>query len=412
MRRRHFMTGLAALASVPVAARAAGLSGAADPSIVIGFVATRTGAGAIASQDAVDGFSLGLKQLGGRFSNQEIRVVAVDDRGRADVAGKALERAIRSERLDVVVTAVSQPSMAAMMTSLDKTRLFVLTLEEPPAALAGADCQPNLFSLAPPSSAPHHLLGSHLVAEGVRKVVVLAPQTGLAKQSVAEFRQTFPFDVTVLSPKLGAATYDRELRRIGEIKPDVVYSLLTGGMGGAFIRAYDEAGGKDLAVLYVDSDAIARPALPALGDAAIDVRAVVNWVADQDVPGNKRFISDYEVEFGRSPSEHSARGYDAVMLLESVIKATGGKTGDGEALRAAFRRAEFTSVRGPFHFNHNHQPIMGYSLVQVERDQRGRLGHETIGPLAKEWRDAAAAACSMHWPEEYVPVTPKPAKRG
>jgi len=410
MRRRHFLTGVTA-AAVPLAARAAGLSGAADPSIVIGFVATRTGGGAVTGQDAVDGFTLGLKQLGGRFSNQEIRVVAVDDKGLPEIAERATERMIRSERLDMVVAAVAQPAMAAMLKPLDQTRLFVLTLEELPAALAGAGCHSNLFSLAPPFVAPHHLLANHLVADGVRKLVVLAPQTGLAEQAVTALRQAFAFEVTVLSPKLGAATYDRELRRIGEIKPDAVYSLLTGGMGGGFIRAYAEAGGKDMAPLYTDADAVARTALPALGDAALDVRAVVNWTPDQDIPGNKRFIGDFEVEFGRSPSEHAARGYDAVMLLDAAIKATGGKTGDSEALRAAFRRAEFTSVRGVFHFSHNHQPILSYHLVQVQRDQRGRLGHETIATLAKEWRDPGTNACPMHWPEEYVPVVSKPGKR-
>ncbi len=411
MRRRHFLTGVTACATAPWAARAAGLSGAADPSIVIGFIATRTGAGAIASQDAVDGFTLGLKQLGGRFSNQEVRVVAVDDKGSADIAAKVVDRMVRTERLDMVVTAVSQPSMAAIVKPLAKSRLFVLSLEEVPAALSGADCLPNLFSLAPPFAGPHHLLGSFLVAEGVRKLVVLAPHTGLGEQAVAALRQTFSFDLTVLSPKLGAATYDRELRRIGEIRPDAVYSLLTGGMGGAFVRAYAEAGGKDLAPLYTDSDALARPALPALGDAALDVRAVVNWTADQDIPGNKRFLGDFEVEFGRPPSEHAARGYDTVLLLDAAMKATGGKTGDSEALRAAFRRAEFASVRGAFHFNHNHQPILAYHLIQVERDQRGRLGHETVTTLAKEWRDPGTGACPMHWPEEYVPVVPKVGKR-
>lgn len=411
MRRRHFLTGVTAAAASPLAARAAGLSGASDPSIVIGFVATRTGAGAIVGQDAVDGFTLGLKQLGGRFSNQEIRVVAVDDKGSAEITEKAVERLVRTERLDVVVAAVAQPSMAAMLRSLDKARLFVLTLEEPPAVLAASGCRPNLFSLAPPFVAPHAMLGGHLVAEGVRKLVVLAPQTGLAEQALAALRQAFPFEITVLSPKLGAATYGRELRRIGEVKPDAVYSLLTGGMGGAFIRAYAEAGGKDLAPLYTDADSVARTALPALADAALDVRAVVNWTADQDIPGNKRFIGDFEMEFGRPPSEHAARGYDAVLLLDAAIKATGGKTGDSEALRAAFRRAEFASVRGTFHFNHNHQPILSYHLIQVQRDQRGRLGHETIAMLAKEWRDPGTSACAIHWSEEYVPVAPKAGKK-
>lgn len=390
---------------------AAGLSGANDPSIVIGFVATRTGSGAIAGQDSADGFALALKQLGGRFSNQEVRVVAVDDKGSPDVARKQVERLIQSERLDVVVTAVSSPSLAAMLPPLGATRLFVLNLEAPPAALGGAGCSANVFSLAPSADAPHQVLGQHLVADGVRRLVVVAPDTGLGGQAVAALKSAFPFDVTVLHPNRGAASFPRELQRIGEIKPDAVYSLLTGGMGGAFIRAYDEAGGKDVAPLYAVSDTVARPFLPGLGDAALDVRSVVNWTSDLDAPGNKRLVSEFEAEFGRPVSERAARGYDAALLLDAAIKANSGKTHDMEALRAALRRAEFPSVRGVFHFNHNHQPILAYHLVEVTRDPRGRLTHEILSTLAREWRDPHTAACPMHWPEEYVPPVVKPGKK-
>ncbi|MBR9973758.1 ABC transporter substrate-binding protein [Magnetospirillum sulfuroxidans] len=392
-------------------ARAAGLSGANDPSIVIGFVATRSGAGAVGGLDSADGFALALKQLGGRLSNQEVRVVPVDDKGSPDVARRQLARIIASERLDMIVTAVSPSSLAAMLKPLAESRLFVLNLEMPPPRVAGPDCNANMFTLAPPNDGPHQVLGYHLVADGARRLVVIAPETGLADLAVAALKSSFPFEVTVLRPKRGAATFEREIRRIGEIKPDAVYSLLGGGMGGAFIRTYDAAGGKDMAPLYVSADAIARPLLQAMGDAALDVRAVANWSPDQEVGGNKRLVSDFEGEFGRPASERAARGYDAALLLDAAIKANNGRTHDVEAMRAALRRAEFPSVRGTFHFNHNHQPIMAYLLLKVTRDARGRLTHETMTPLLKEWRDPHSGACAMHWADEYVPAPPKPSKK-
>lgn len=399
------------LLSVQVPVQAAGLSGANDPSIVVGFIATRSGAGAIAGLDSADGFSLALKQLGGRFSNQEVRVVAVDDKGSPDVARRQLTRMITSERLDMIVTAVSPSSLAAMLKPLVASRLFVLNLEMPPPRVSGADCSMNMFSLAPPNDAPHQVLGYHLVAEGVRRLVVVAPETGLADLAVAALKSSFPFEVTVLRPKRGAATFDREIRRIGEIKPDAVYSLLVGGMGAAFIRAYDVAGGKDVAPLYATAEAIARPLLPAMGDAALDVHAVANWSPDLEAGANKRLVSDFDGEFGRPASEQAARGYDAALLLDAAVKANNGKTNDAEAMRAALRRAEFPSVRGLFHFNHNHQPIMAYLLLKVARDARGRLTEEIIQSLHKEWRDPHTSACTMHWADEYVPVQPKPSKK-
>lgn len=402
---------MAAVMALPVAAPAAGLSGASDPSIVIGFVTTRSGAGAIAGLDAVDGFSLALKQLGGRFSNQEVRVLALDDKGSADTARKQVARLIQSERLDMVVASVSVPALAAMTKPLAATRVFVLNLETPPLALARGECGPNMFTLAPPGEAPHQILGHHLVTEGARHVVVISPENALADQAIEAFKAAFPFDVTVLRARRGATTFERELKRIGEIRPDAVYTLLNGGTGTAFIRSYDAGGGKELAPLYATADAVARPLLPAMGDAALEVRAIANWTADIDNPGNKRFVGDFETEFGRPATERAARGYDAALLLDAAIKANNGKTHDGDALRSAFRRAEFSSLRGTFHFAHNHQPVMSYYLVKVGRDQRGRLSHETLAQVARDWREPHTNACAMHWPEEYVPPTPKPTRK-
>ena len=400
-----------AVSTVPTGTVAAA-SGASDPSIVIGFVATRSGAGAIAGLDAADGFALALKQLGGRFGNQEVRVVSIDDKGSPDVAAKAVRRLIQSERLDVVISAVSPSALAAMRAPLLRSRLFVLNLQTPPPALAGAECSADMFTLAPPADAPHQLLGQYLLTAEARKVVIVAPESRLADLAVLAFKRGFPLDVTVLRARRGAATYGRELARIAALRPDAVYSLLGGGMGGAFIRAYDEADGPELAPLYVQPEAIARPLLPSMGDAALDVGAVSAWSPDLEAGANKRMVADFEAEFGRPASEMVARGYDAALLLDAVLKAVGGKTGDGDAVRDALRRTEFQSVRGFFRFAHNHQPVLAYELITVVRDARGRLSHEVVAPLAREWLDPAAATCPMHWPEEYAPPPVKAGRKG
>ncbi|MBX9634239.1 MAG: ABC transporter substrate-binding protein, partial [Magnetospirillum sp.] len=107
-------------------------SGASDPSIVIGVVATLTGPGALAGQDLVDGFNLALKQLGGRFSNQEVRIVTADDKGSPDIARQQVRRLMDRERLDMVLTGVSAPSLAAIIRPLVEARLFVINLDQAP----------------------------------------------------------------------------------------------------------------------------------------------------------------------------------------------------------------------------------------------------------------------------------------
>lgn len=387
------------------------LPGASDPSVVIGVLATTTGPGAIAGQDVVDGFNLALKQLGGRFSNQEIRVVVADDKGSPDTARQQVARLLERERLDVVLTAVSSPSLAAVIDQLTGARLFVLNLDQMPDELAAGTCSPWLFSLAEPPEAFHEALGQFLTGEKARRVVVVAPPNGQGERAVAAFRHTFTGEVAaVLTPKPGATIFTNELAEIRRIKPDAIYSMLTGGMGGGFIRAWGEWPQKTEVPLYSVWQAVERPFLPAMGEAAVDLPSIGTWSPDTDTPPNRRLTGDFEQEYGRPATTWAARGYDAAMLLDGALKVTNGKTGDSEAVRAALRRAEFVSVRGLFKFNTNHTPVVSYVLRKVGRDAKGRPTQETRGVVLKDWRDRHASLCPMRWAEEPPPAAPAPKK--
>lgn len=382
------------------------LPGASDPSVVIGVLATLTGPGAITSQDAVDGFALGLKELGNRFSNQEVRVVVVDDKGAPDLARQQVARLLERERLDMVVSALSVPSLAAVVPSLTAARLFVFNLDEMPADLAGPHCSPWLFSLAPPAAGVHEALAQHLVSQKLRRVALVVPPHGPSAPAVEAFRHAFTGEVVaVVTPRPGATTFAADLEQVAAQKPQAVYSLLSGGMGGAFVRAWADWPGRDEVALYPLGGIMERPYLPAMGEAIEDVADIGTWSPDLDNPANRRFVADFELEYGRQATTWAAQGFDAAFLIDSALKATNGKTGDADAVRAALRRAEFGSVRGLFKFNTNHTPVLSYLLRQVGRDAKGRAVPESKVVVVKEWRDGRAASCPMRWVEEMLPNT-------
>ena len=379
--------------------------GASDPSVVIGVLATTTGPGAIAGQDGVDGFNLGLKQLGGRFSNQEIRVVVVDDKGSPDLARQQAARLLERERLDIVLTAVSAPSLAAVIRPLLDARHFVLNLDQMPAELAGAACSPWLFNVAPPADGVHEAMGQHLTAGKVRRLAVVTPPNGPSAQAVAALKHTFGGEVVAMvTPKPGATTFSAEIDAIREAKPDAIYSLLTGGMGGGFIRAWGASPLKGEVPLYPVWQVMERPFLPAMGDAAQDMLSIATWSPDLDSPPNRRLVADFEAEYGRPATSWAARGYDTAFLLDGALKATNGRTSDIEAVRTALRRADFVSVGGAFKFNTNHTPVVNYVLRKAGRDAKGRPSQELQSVVLKEWRDRQAPACPMRWVEEPPPL--------
>jgi branched-chain amino acid transport system substrate-binding protein len=396
------------LACLSFAAPALGVGapGANDPSVVVGIVTTLTGPRGIAGQDVADGFAIALKELGGRFANQEVRVVVVDDKGSPDVALQQVAKTLQRDRLDVVVTALAPSSLAAVLPSLTRAHLFVLNVADAPESLTGKDCSPWYFEVGAPPYATAEVLGSLLVAEKMKKVAVVGPEAGPTGHLPDSLRRSFPGVTDVMRVGHGASNYVAQLRHVAESRPDAVVSVLTGGMGTAFLRQWGESGLKGEIPVYADWQSLERPILPALGDGALDLLSVATWSPDIDNPVNKRLQTDFELEYGRPSTVWASRGYDAALVLDAALKVTGGRTADTDQLRHALRHVDLVSSRGPFRFHANHTPVQNFLLRRVVRDAKGRLTNETRQVAAKDWRDAHAQSCPMRWDDSAVTVVP------
>ena len=77
------------------------------------------------------------------------------------------------------------------------------------------------------------------------------------------------------------------------------------------------------------------------------------------------------------------------MLIDSALKATGGKTDNKDALRAALMKADFKSLRGDFKFNTNHYPIQDFYLVKVAKRADGKYQTEIAQKVFDELRRSA-----------------------
>ncbi len=382
---------------------------AGNPTIVVAIIATLSGPGAMAGQDSVDGFTTALRQMGGRFANQEVRVLVVDDHGSPDTAVQVTRRLLEREKVDFVLTAVSQAAMAAIIRPLLDAHIFVINLDAVPPALAGPDCSPWLFEMGTPPDAIGEAAGAYFATEKFRRVAVVGPDSPATTAAVAALKRTWTGEVVaVLRPRHGAVSYETEIAQLRDLAPDAVYTVLTGGMGLAFVRDYAASGLKPDLPLIGAWTGFERPSLTAMADQGLDILNVAPWSPDLDTPLNKRMIFDFELEYGRPATSWVAHGYDAALLLESTMKSTAGRTGDRDAMRHGLRRAEFASVRGGFRFDSNHMPSVTLYLRRVTHDAKGRLSEELRGVLLKDWHSREVAQCPMRWVEEPVVVPPKP----
>jgi branched-chain amino acid transport system substrate-binding protein len=66
-------------------------------------------------------------------------------------------------------------------------------------------------------------------------------------------------------------------------------------------------------------------------------------------------------------------------------------------VRAALRKANFQSVRGPFKFNNNHYPIQNFYIMEVKKDEKGNLKAVLKDTAARDWQDPYHQDCPMKW---------------
>ncbi len=124
--------------------------------------------------------------------------------------------------------------------------------------------------------------------------------------------------------------------------------------------------------------------------------AGAHWAPNLDSPVNKKFVADFEKEYGKVPSMYAAQGYEAAQLVNAAILANGGKVDDKTALRDAFRKASFTSIQGkPFKLNSNGFPSNDVFVVKAVKRADGKFATEIVAKVFTDFKDAYASECPL-----------------
>jgi branched-chain amino acid transport system substrate-binding protein len=164
-------------------------------------------------------------------------------------------------------------------------------------------------------------------------------------------------------------------------------------MGINFIKQMNQAGLMTKMPLY-SVFTVDGTTLPALREAAVGSLSGAMWDAALDTPDNKKFVSDFERKYKRTPSEYAATAYDAANILNIALGKA--KAGDSKSLAAAVKAAgsEVKSVRGPFAFNNNNLPIQNYYAFETVKSGGKIVGQMVATPLVKQ-SDAYHGQCGL-----------------
>ncbi|MEY3665573.1 MAG: hypothetical protein RLZZ153_1755 [Pseudomonadota bacterium] len=365
--------------------------------IKIGFVSTLSGPNAALGQDIRDAFMLAVKLSGGKLGGLPAEVVIADDQFKPDVGKQLFERMVKRDKVDFMTGVVFSNIMLAGLPEAVDGKTFYLSPNAAPSPVAGKDCSPYFFAVSWPNDAYHEAAGQHATGKGFKTAYLVAPNYQAGKDSLSGFKRFYKGKVAnEVYTKLGQLDYSAELAEIRAAKPEVVYAFLPGGMGTNFIKQFVAAGlNKDIKLLLPGFSAD-QDTIRAVGDAMLGIFDTAHWAMDINNPPNKRFVEEFEKEYKRLPTLYASQGYDTAMLIDSAVKAVGGKIENQEAVRKALKEAKFESVRGEFRFNTNQYPVQNYYLREVQKDAQGRLVNRIVGePVLARHGDAYVQDCPM-----------------
>jgi branched-chain amino acid transport system substrate-binding protein len=391
MSQKNFPVRLIAVAAATLMA----LPAVAADSVKVGLLSTLSGSGSGLGIDIRDGFQLAMKHAGGKLGGLPAEVIVADDQMSPDAAKQTADRLLKRDKVDFMTGIVFSNIMLAVGQPVLANKTFYISANAGPSQYAGAQCSPYFFSASYQNDNMHEAVGKTVAARGFKKVALLAPNYPAGKDALAGFKRFYKGEVVLETyTPLNQLDYGAELSQIRASGADALYVFLPGGLGVNFIKQFTGAGLKDMK-LFVPGFSADEDVIKAVGEPMLGLFNSSQWAHDMDNAANKRFVADFQKEYGRLPTLYAAQGYDAARLIDSAVKAAGGKLDDKAAVRKALEAARFDSVRGTFKFNTNHFPVQDYYLREIVKDSQGRITNKTVGKVFENHADAYVGDCKM-----------------
>jgi branched-chain amino acid transport system substrate-binding protein len=385
-----------ALASTMLLALGTGTH-AADQ-VKLGFMTPLSGPISPAGTEAKRGVDLALEELGNKLGGLPVKYTVVDDKTNPAEAVQGASKLIDEAKVDFVTGFSASNTMIPVWKTFSDAGVFAISALAGPLQFAGKECLPNGFVASFSNDDWPSAVGKYMSDKGVKSAFFVGADYQAGYEHVGAAMKYFKGKAIgpVYTP-LSQLDFAPEMARIRAEKPDAVFAFLVGAGGVAFVKQYAQAGLQKQIPFYAE-DPVANPlTFPAQGDAAVGIIMGTNWTSDLDNAANKKFVSTFVAKHGRLPATFAALAYDSVKLIDAAVRDAGGKVEDKDAVRAALRKANFQSVRGPFKFNNNHYPIQNLYIMEVKKDEKGNLVAALKDTAAKDWQDPYHQECPMKW---------------
>ncbi|MEW6151463.1 MAG: ABC transporter substrate-binding protein [Bradyrhizobium sp.] len=365
----------------------------AQEKIKLGVIVTLSGPAAALGQQVRDGFALAVKDLGNKMGGRDVEIVVVDDELKPDAAVTKVKGLLEREKVDFVVGPIFSNILQAIHRPITESKTFLISPNAGPSTFAGKDCNPFFYVTSYQNDQVHEILGKVAQDRGYKRMYLMVPNYQAGKDSVAGFKLDYKGEIVEESyMPLNTLDFQPELSKISSQKPDALFTFMPGGLGVNLVKQYRQAGLAD-SIPVLSAFTVDESTLPAQQDAAVGMFGGANWAPNLDNPQNKKFVAAYEAAYNSVPGTYAFQAYDTAMLIDSAVRAVKGDLSNKDAVRAAIKKADFTSLRGAFKFNTNGYPIQDFYLTKVAKRPDGKFQTEIVQKVFENYGDRYAKDC-------------------
>jgi branched-chain amino acid transport system substrate-binding protein len=370
MTRKWVRSAGLALAGMGIAVATGFAPAAAQEELRIGFIAPMTGPIAQVGKDAVDGFNMYLDRAKSNFGGASVKLIVEDSQAKPDTAVTKAKKLILDDHVQLLVGGVLAPEGYALAPI--STAEKIVYISAIPAADDLTQRQlanyPYFIRTGWTSSQPHHALGQWACDQGYKKIAAIAADYAFGYEVVGGFQKVFEDCGGKIIQKIWPPLFNKDFGPyIPTIKSDAdaLFSLMVGPMALQFPKQLRQSGYKG--PIVGGGTSYDEAALPFMGDEVIGDISALQYSAGLQTPANEAFVKEYRAKFGKVPSYFSETNYSTAMMIDDVLKETGGKFPGPEAFVAKMAALKVDTPRGPVSFDDMRNPVQNIYIKKVEK---------------------------------------------
>ena len=336
----------------------------------IGFLAPVTGPLAQLGKDMTDGFQLYLDETKGDFHGAQVKFIREDTQGKPALAVLKAEKLINEDKVHLLVggTLASIGYAVAPVSTREKIIYIPSIPSGDDLTQRKLDEFPYMIRTGWTSSQPNHPLGEWACEQGYKKVVTVAADYAFGHESVGGFQKSFEDCggkvIQKIWPPLNTKDFGPYIPTI-KGDADAIFTVMVGPMTLQFPKQLRDSGFKK--PIIGSGASYDEFALPFMGDEVIGDVSALQYSAALDTPKNEAFVKPYRSKFGKVPGYYAETNYTTALLIDEVMKKTGGKWPGSEEFLKIMQGLKIEAPRGPVSFDDMRNPIQNIYIKKIEK---------------------------------------------